>query len=113
MLRQVTRAAKRKHETDSEYEQAIYRAGRLGLSHREIVTAAQLSHGTVRAILTRGSTITDSGSAAEPQSVDSERDGLAAPTPARRRHASARPGAGRSQALAQLLRTRLSRSASH
>ena len=53
VLRQVTRAAKRKREADSEYEQAISRAGRLGLSHREIAAAAQVSHGTVRAILTR------------------------------------------------------------
>ena len=53
MLRQVTRAAKRKREADSEYEQAIARAGRLGLSHREIAAAAEVSHGTVRAILAR------------------------------------------------------------
>ena len=36
VLRQVTRAAKRKREADHEYEQAITRTGRLGLSHREI-----------------------------------------------------------------------------
>ena len=53
MLRQVARAAKRKREADSEDEQAIGRAGRLGLSHREIAAAAEVSHGTVRAILTR------------------------------------------------------------
>lgn len=58
VLRQVTRAAKRKREADSEYEHAISRAGRLGLSHREIAAVAQVSHGTVRAILTRASTIT-------------------------------------------------------
>jgi hypothetical protein len=46
VLRQVTRAAKRKREADSEYEEAIGRAGRLGLSPREIATAAQVSHGT-------------------------------------------------------------------
>jgi len=59
LLRQVTRAAKRKHDADTEYEQAVTRAGRLGLSHREIATAAQISHGTIRASLTRASTITD------------------------------------------------------
>jgi DNA-binding NarL/FixJ family response regulator len=53
VLRHVSRAAKRKREADSEYEQAITPAGRLGLSHREIATAAEVSHGTVRAILTR------------------------------------------------------------
>jgi DNA-binding NarL/FixJ family response regulator len=56
LLRQVTPAAKRKHDADAEYEQAIGRASRLGLSHREIATAAQVSHGTVRAILTRATT---------------------------------------------------------
>ena len=53
VLRQVTRAAKRKRDADTEYEQAITRAGRLGLSHREIAGAAEVSHGTVRAILAR------------------------------------------------------------
>src|ERR1035438_10828213 len=53
VLRHVTRAAKRKREADSEYEQAIARAGRIGLSHREISTAAEVSHGTVRATLAR------------------------------------------------------------
>src|ERR1035438_575984 len=55
VLRHVTRAAKRKREDDSEYEQAIARAGRIGLSHREIATAAEVLHGTVRAILARSS----------------------------------------------------------
>jgi DNA-directed RNA polymerase specialized sigma24 family protein len=40
---------------DSEYEQAIARTGRIGLSHREIAAAAEVSHGTVRAILARSS----------------------------------------------------------
>jgi len=53
VLRQLTRAAKRKREADSEYEQAVHRAGRLGLSHRDIAQAAEVSHGTVRAILAR------------------------------------------------------------
>ena len=78
MLRQVTRAAKRKREADSEYEQAITRAGRLGLSHREIAAAAQVSHGTIRAILTRGTTITDNGQRAEEQAPDSELGEIAA-----------------------------------
>jgi DNA-binding NarL/FixJ family response regulator len=53
LLKHVTRTAKRKRGVDGEYEQAVTRAGRIGLSHREIATAAQVSHGTVRAILTR------------------------------------------------------------
>jgi DNA-binding CsgD family transcriptional regulator len=57
VLRHVTRAGKRKHEADTEYEQAITRAGRFGLSHREIAAVAQVSHSTIRAILTRGSVI--------------------------------------------------------
>ena len=64
VLRHVTRAAKRKREADSEYEQAVTRAGRLGLSHREIATAAQVSHGTVRAILARA-TASPNGNAAQ------------------------------------------------
>ena len=78
VLRQVGRAAKRKRDADPEYEQAIGRAGRLGLSHREIATAASVSHGTIRGILTRDTTITDNGHAAEQQPPDSEPDEIAA-----------------------------------
>ena len=66
-----------RRKRDTEYEQAIGRAGRLGLSHREIAAAAQVSHATVRAILTRGSTI-DNGRAAEEQPSDGEPGELAA-----------------------------------
>ena len=78
VLRQVTRAAKRKHDADSEYAQAIGRAGRLGLSHREIATAAQVSHGTIRAILARATPSANNGRADEPQPVDSEPREIAA-----------------------------------
>ncbi|MGZ6564936.1 MAG: hypothetical protein ACXVH1_36275 [Solirubrobacteraceae bacterium] len=50
ILRRVERAANRKREADIDCDQAIDRAARLGLSHREIATAAQVTHGT--AILT-------------------------------------------------------------
>ena len=60
----MTRAAKRKHDADTEYEHAIARAGRLGLSHGEIAAAAQVSHGTVRAILARA---TPSANGDQPQ----------------------------------------------
>ena len=64
VLKHVARTAKRKREADSEYEQAVRRAGRLGLSHREIAAAAQVSHGTVRAILARA---TPSANGDQPQ----------------------------------------------
>jgi DNA-directed RNA polymerase specialized sigma24 family protein len=67
LLRQVARAAKRKRDADSEYEQAIRRAGRLGLSHREIAGAGEVSHGTVRAILSRATPIAND---AEPSAGD-------------------------------------------
>ena len=53
ILRRVERAAKRKREADTDYDHTIDRAARLGLSHREIATAAEVTHGTIRAILTR------------------------------------------------------------
>ena len=53
VLRSVARAAKSKRDADNAYDEAIRRAGRVGLSHREIAAEAHVSHGTVRAILTR------------------------------------------------------------
>jgi DNA-binding NarL/FixJ family response regulator len=53
VLRAVARAAARKHQAETEYEQEILRATRLGLSHREIAAAATVAHGTIRAILAR------------------------------------------------------------
>ena len=58
ILRRVERAAKRKREADTDYEQTIDRAARVGLSHREIAAAAHVTHGTVRAVLTRADTTT-------------------------------------------------------
>jgi DNA-directed RNA polymerase specialized sigma24 family protein len=52
-LRHLARAARRKREAEGEYEQAVKRAGRLGLPHREIAAAGEVSHGTVRVILAR------------------------------------------------------------
>ena len=49
----IARASRRRREADAEYEQEILRAGRIGLTHREIANAAEVAHGTVRAILTR------------------------------------------------------------
>ena len=56
VLRQIARAARRKRETELEYEQAVIRGVRLGLGHRELAGAAQVSHGTVRAIIARTDT---------------------------------------------------------
>lgn len=56
VLRRVERAARRKRETDGEYEQAVVRAGRLGLARRDVAAAAGVAHGTVRAILARTQT---------------------------------------------------------
>jgi hypothetical protein len=53
LLRRVQRAARRRREAESEYEEAVIRAGRLGLPHREVAVAAQVAHGTVRAIIAR------------------------------------------------------------
>jgi DNA invertase Pin-like site-specific DNA recombinase len=49
-LRSVERTGRRARETRSEHHQAIGRAMRLGLSTREIAAAAEVTHGTVRAI---------------------------------------------------------------
>ena len=75
MLRQVARAAKRKRDADSEYEQTIRRAARLGLSHREIAGAGEVSHGTVRAILSRA-TPTSSANGGEAPDADEDREGV-------------------------------------
>ena len=53
LLRGVERAARRKRDAEREYEQAIVRAGRLGVTHREVAAVAQVAHGTVRAIIAR------------------------------------------------------------
>src|SRR5436305_14452468 len=39
LLRRVERAAKKKRDADTDYHQALHRAARLGLSHRDIATA--------------------------------------------------------------------------
>ena len=78
VLRHVTRAAKRKREADTEYEQAITRAGRLGLSHREIPAAAQVSHGSVRAMVARATSGANNRRADEPQPLDGEPGEIAA-----------------------------------
>ncbi|MGO9976072.1 MAG: hypothetical protein ACLP01_25370 [Solirubrobacteraceae bacterium] len=53
LLRRVERAARRSREATAEYERSVARAVRLGLGYREIAAAAQIAHGTIRAILAR------------------------------------------------------------
>jgi DNA-binding NarL/FixJ family response regulator len=53
MLRSVERTGRRARETRMEHHQTIARAVRLGLSTREIAAAADVTHGTVRAISNR------------------------------------------------------------
>jgi len=53
VLRQIARAARRKRETELEYEQAVIRGAQLRLGHRELAGAAQVAHGTIRAIIAR------------------------------------------------------------
>jgi len=55
-LKRITRAARRRREADAEYEHEITRGDRIGLTHREIAAAADIAHGTVRAILDRTQT---------------------------------------------------------
>jgi len=57
LLRRVERAARRRREAEREYEQAVVRAGRLGLAHRDVAAAAEVTHGTVRAIIARAHTV--------------------------------------------------------
>lgn len=55
LLRAIERAARRRREVELEFEQAILRADKLGLLHRDIGAAGKLAHTTVRAIVSRAS----------------------------------------------------------
>jgi DNA-binding NarL/FixJ family response regulator len=52
-LRRVERTGRQARDAQAEHHRAILRATRLGLSTREIAHAAQVAHGTVRAISNR------------------------------------------------------------
>jgi len=82
LLRRVERAARRKREAELEYEEAIVRAGRLGLVHRDVAAAAQVAHGTVRAIIARtqaasGERAPSATSATEDEAEEQPADGPA------------------------------------
>ncbi len=55
LLNRVERTARRRREAEHDLHQEIARAARLGLTHRDIGAAAQVAHGTIRAILARAS----------------------------------------------------------
>ncbi len=65
-LRAVERAARRRREVEAEYQDAIRRAGRLGLAHREIASAAGAAAGTIRSLLTRPANGTPAATHDEP-----------------------------------------------
>jgi DNA-binding NarL/FixJ family response regulator len=71
-LRSVERTGRRARETRMEHHQAIARAVRLGLSTREIAAAADVTHGTVRAISNRLAAGSHDGELAEPSHDDVE-----------------------------------------
>jgi hypothetical protein len=71
-LRSVERTGRRARETRMEHHQTIARAVRLGLSTREIAAAAEVTHGTVRAISNRLAAAGDDGRPADPSHHDAE-----------------------------------------
>ena len=72
LLRRVERAARPKREAEHEYEQAVVRAVRLGLAHRDVAAAAQVTHGTVRAIVARTHTVSVQPAASTTTAVGAE-----------------------------------------
>jgi DNA invertase Pin-like site-specific DNA recombinase len=74
-LRSVERTGRRARETRAEHHQTIARAVRLGLSTREIAAAADVTHGTVRAISNRLAGGAADGGPADVSHVDAEPHG--------------------------------------
>ena len=66
-LRRVERTGRQAREAQLEHHRSIARGMRLGLSTREIAAAADVTHGTIRAITNR---LAASGSGAAPASED-------------------------------------------
>jgi hypothetical protein len=88
VLRQIARAARRKRETELEYEQAVIRGARLGLGQRGLAGAAQVSHGTIRAIIARTDT------SPEQSARSPEPEPTSGPASEQPRIADERPNAG-------------------
>jgi DNA-binding NarL/FixJ family response regulator len=72
-LRGVERTGRRARETRLEHHHAIARGVRLGLSTREIAAAAEVTHGTVRAISNRLAAAGAEGVPADGSHDDAER----------------------------------------
>jgi hypothetical protein len=72
LLRRVERAGRRKREAEHEYEQAVVRAVRLGLAHRDVAAGAQVAHGTVRVIVARTLTVSVQPAASTTTAVGAE-----------------------------------------
>jgi hypothetical protein len=53
LLRRIRRASRRLQEASEEHHREIRRAAQIGLSTREIASAADVAHGTVRAMIAR------------------------------------------------------------
>jgi len=66
-LRRVERSGRQAREAQLEHHRAIARAVRLGLSTREIAAAANVTHGTIRAITNR---LAAAGAGADPASEE-------------------------------------------
>ncbi|MGA8339777.1 MAG: hypothetical protein WB761_33885 [Solirubrobacteraceae bacterium] len=81
LLRRVERAARRKREAEHEYEQVVVRAARLGLAHRDVAAAAQVAHGTVRAITARTHTVSGRPAASTSAAVGAESEQRSANAP--------------------------------
>lgn len=64
-LKRVERSGRQARDARAEHHQAIARAMRLGLSTREIAVAADVTHGTIRAIVNR---LAIKGAGAKPES---------------------------------------------
>jgi hypothetical protein len=70
-LRRVERTGRQAREAQLEHHRSIARAMRLGLSTREIAAAANVTHGTIRAITNRlAATGSGPGAESEEQSED-------------------------------------------
>lgn len=69
-LRRVERTGRQAREAQLEHHRAIGRAMRLGLSTREIAAAADITHGTVRAITNRLAAAGSQGDVASEESSE-------------------------------------------
>ncbi len=72
LLRTVERAHKRRTDIERDWEQAIRRAGRLGLVHRDIAEAAGVAPATIRTILTGPANDADAAAAKDHTSEDAQ-----------------------------------------